>query len=99
MAESTLRSVDANVVQRRLRDRLAELEAEMFTPLSSDYQFTRATTATESNIPTTLVLALSTTSSSGQLLAATTALEDRMNVAMGLINQIVYALQSNEFAT
>lgn len=94
MADSTLKSLDANAALRRVRRRVDEALSDAFEPTAS-VAFTHLTTLVESTIPTAIVLGIGTTSSSGALIAATTALEDRINLLTLLVNQLSYVLTTN----
>jgi hypothetical protein len=96
LVDSTLRSVDANVVMRRVRRRLAEV----FEPVA-DVQFTHLTTVTESTVPLPVSLGLgaATATSSAALIAATTTLEGQVNTLLYLVNQLVYVLELNELSS
>lgn len=73
----------------------ARLQATVpFDPTASG-AFDHATTAESTLIPAALAVGLSTTSSSGQLIIATTTIVDRLATLTGLLNRVVYTLEAN----
>lgn len=98
MVESTLKSVDGNVVQARMRERIDEAVAEFVSP-SATVSFTHLTTVVDTTVQNTFSLGLSTTTSIVQLIVATTTLQDRVNQLTQLVNQITYVLKANHLSS
>lgn len=78
----------AVAITERLKMRAA------FTPTAGG-AFTHGTTVQSTLIPALLSLGITTTSSSGQLIAATTAMQDQINAIDEVMNRIVYTLEAN----
>lgn len=92
LAADDLDKVGGNVILARVRARYS-------TGLTTaTVTFTQATTLTTNAVPNTFSLGMSTTSSSAQLIVATTTLQDAVNTNRLLINQIIDVLQAKSLA-
>lgn len=97
MADSTLPSLSGNAALDRARRRFAEDIAEFLDP-DATVTFAQATTETTNALPALLNTGLTATGSTGQIIAASTQMEDRINLLHRAVNNIVDILQANQMA-
>lgn len=94
---ATLPSLTSNALEPRIRRRVEEAIEDLLDP-EATVLFTQATTQTTNALPVLLTLGLTTAVTSGNLIVATTTLEDRVNLLHKAVNQLVDILQSNLLA-
>lgn len=77
-----------------IAERIKQRTLVLFDPTAGG-AFDHGTTTVSTAIPPLVVLGLTTSVTSGNLIVATTTLEDRVNVLDKLINRVVYTLEAN----
>lgn len=84
-------------LEPRIRRRVERAVQDLLDP-DATVTFEQATTETTNAVPALLLLGLTTTASSGDLIAAAGTLEGRLNTVHKALNQVVDILQANLLA-